>query len=121
MMHPDGSLANFWYRCVHTYYYSEVTLTRIAALAGLEPLVIRSESSELWGIFRKAEGAQNQPAKNVYRAQMRALRGYKRVRLARRSLLAFSPRRLSSLIPKPFKELLPQDLKKKFRNLVYRH
>lgn len=121
MMHPDGSLANFWYRCVHTYYYSEVTLSRIAAIAGLEPLVICSENSELWGIFKKAEKARGQPVKSVYRAQMRALRAYKRERLARRALLALSPRRLSAMVPKPVKELLPQDLKKKFRHLVYRH
>jgi SAM-dependent methyltransferase len=121
MMHPDGPLADFWYRCVHTYYYSEETLSRIAAKAGLEPLVIRSENSELWGIFRKSEGAGSQPAKNVYRAQMRALRAYKRERLLRRTLLALSPQRLSSLVPRPVKDLFPQDLKKKFRHLVYRH
>jgi hypothetical protein len=50
MMHPDGSLADFWYRCVHTYYYSEITLSRIAAMAGFKPVVIRSENSELWDL-----------------------------------------------------------------------
>jgi 2-polyprenyl-3-methyl-5-hydroxy-6-metoxy-1,4-benzoquinol methylase len=121
MMHPDGSLANFWYRCVHTYYYSEMTLSRIAARAGLEPVLVRSENSELWGIFRKAQTVQDHPVKSVYRAQMRSLRAYKRERLFRRSLLALSPRRLSALLPKAVKDLVPQDLKKKFRHLVYRH
>ena len=121
MMQPDGSLADFWYRCVHTYYYSEVTLSRIAARAELMPLVIRSENSELWGIFRKADEARRDSARSVYRAQMRALRAYKRARLARRALLALSPQRLTKLLPKTFKDLLPADVKKKFRHLIYRH
>lgn len=121
MMHPDGSLADFWYRCVHTYYYSEITLSRIAVRAGLEPRVIRSEDSELWGIFRKVKATQDQPVKSAYRAQMRALRAYKRERLLRRSLLALSPRSLSARLPKPVKDLVPKDLKQKFRRLVYRH
>ena len=57
MMHPDGSLSDFWYRCVHTYYYSKPTLRRIAARAGLQPVAIQEESSELWAIFRKGQAA----------------------------------------------------------------
>jgi SAM-dependent methyltransferase len=121
MLHPDGSLSNFWFRCVHTYYYSKVTLSRIAARAGLQPIVIQEENSELWGIFQKGQEEDNAGAASVYQEQMAALSRYKRQRATRSMLLMFSPGKLSPWIPKPVKNLVPQSLKKRFRRLVYRH
>lgn len=121
MMHPDGSLSDFWYRCVHTYYYSQTTLARIAARAGLQPVTIQEENSELWGIFRKGEAAEQPIPISVYQQQMAALQQYKRRRFVRSGLLIFSPRKWSQRIPKPVKNLVPKSLRAWFRNLVYRH
>jgi len=121
MMHPDGSLSDFWYRCVHTYYYSKGTLARIAARAGLQPVVIQEENSELWAIFRKDQPAEETETVSVYRQQLAALSQYRRKRLVRNGLLFFSPRRISQRVPKSIKKLVPQSLRARFRNLVYRH
>ncbi len=121
MLHPDGSLADFWYRCVHTFYYSKTTLTRIAAQAGLAPVAIKEENSELWAIFKKDESTPQPQAVSVYKEQMAALSQYKRSRLLRGVLLRFSPRKISRLVPEPVKNLVPDNFKKKFRYLVYRH
>jgi 2-polyprenyl-3-methyl-5-hydroxy-6-metoxy-1,4-benzoquinol methylase len=121
MMHPDGSLADFWYRCVHTYYYSEITLSRIAAMAGLKPVVIRSENSELWGIFQQSETDPKPTDVSVYLEQIQTVQQYKRRRLIRRFLLVFSPEKISQWIPKSLKNLIPKQFKQRFRQLVYRH
>lgn len=121
MMHPDGSLADFWFRNVHTYYFSQPTLKRVAELAGLTPVILMSESSELWGIFRRSEteAATANPAQ--YKEQIQAIRQYRRQRLLRRLMLALRLRRLSALVPKQVKNLIPRGLKERFRHLVYRH
>jgi SAM-dependent methyltransferase len=121
MLHPDGSLAEYWFRCVHTYYFSQTTLARLAARAGLRPLVLREEASELWGIFQHGNELPEPEAPSVYHAQMRSFNQYRRRRLARSLILLLSPRRLSRLVPKSAKQLIPVDWKKKFRHLVYRH
>ena len=121
MMHPDGSLQDFWYRCVHTYYYSRTTLSRLAAQAGLVPVVVREENSELWAIFEKGDAAQAAAPVSVYQEQLEAVHAYQRKRWLRSMILRLKPRRVSALIPKPVKNLIPKDLKVRFRNLVYRH
>ena len=121
MMHPDGSLPDFWYRCVHTYYFSKSTLARVAAHAGLDPVIIQEENSELWAIFRRSKELQEPAKGSVYKVQLAALRRYKRKRLVRSVILLLSPRKVSSKIPKPAKKLIPKSLKTKFRHLVYRH
>jgi SAM-dependent methyltransferase len=121
MMHPDGSLSDFWYRCVHTYYYSKPTLRRIAARAGLQPVAIQEESSELWAIFRKGQAVGESEPVSVYEPQMAALNQYKRKRFLRSGLLVFSPKKLSQRVPKSVKNLVPKSLRARFRNLVYRH
>ncbi|MEJ2708567.1 MAG: class I SAM-dependent methyltransferase [Anaerolineales bacterium] len=121
MMHPDGSLSDFWFRCVHTYYFSKTTLARVAAQAGLQAVTIKEEKSELWAIFKQAQSAQPVEPVSVYRAQMAAFNAYKRKRLLRSVLLRFSPRKISRWTPKWIKNLVPKSLKNKFRSLVYRH
>ena len=121
MLHPDGSLSDFWYRCVHTYYYSKTTLRRIAARAGLQPVAIQEESSELWAIFRKGQAAVEPAPVSAYQQQMAALNQYKRKRFVRSGLLIFSPKQLSQRVPRSVKNLVPKSLRARFRNLVYRH
>jgi SAM-dependent methyltransferase len=121
MMHPDGSLSDFWFRCVHTYYFSKTTLARVAAQAGLQAVAIKEEKSELWAIFKQAQSAQQVEPVSVYRTQMAAFNTYKRKRLLRSVLLRFSPRKISRWTPKWIKNLVPKSLKNKFRSLVYRH
>ena len=125
MLHPDGSLEDFWYRCVHTYYYSRVTLERIAALAGLQAVTIQEQNAELWAIFRKAGGAAitqtEEPWPNIYQEQLSVIHSYQRQRKLRSILLRLSPRTISSRMPKSLKGLIPERWKARFRQLVYRH
>lgn len=71
MMHPKGNLQNYWFRTVHTFYFSEQTLLITAAKAGFEPEVMGSENSELWGVFKlsacteKLENDNNVMAKQL--------------------------------------------------------
>jgi SAM-dependent methyltransferase len=80
MMHPKGSLKNYWYRAVHTFYFSEQTLSRVACLANLVPIVIKSgEDSELWGIFRiSSNDAPHGGFDNAYHRQLAVIRRQKR-------------------------------------------
>lgn len=79
MMNPKGSLKNFWFRSAHTFYFSLMTLTSIAAKAHLSPITITSENSELWGIFTKTSH-KTQPIRitNVYGEQMEIIKLHKR-------------------------------------------
>lgn len=121
MLEPSGSLEKFWFRNVHTNYFSAVTLERLAARAGLEPVVIQSEDAELWAIFRQARGPIGKDWPSVYDKQMQVLRDYRRKRQVRRVVRAFNPAALSRLVPGFVKDLFPEDFKRKFRNLIYRH
>jgi len=57
MMHPVRSLIHYWFRGVHVFYYSASTLTQVAATANLTPITIKSENSELFGIFKKSQSS----------------------------------------------------------------
>ena len=75
MMRPAGSLKNHWLRAVHTYYFSENTLSAIASKAGLRALTIGWEGAELWGVFEKCpEGKKDVFYKNIYQSQVRVFR-----------------------------------------------
>jgi 2-polyprenyl-3-methyl-5-hydroxy-6-metoxy-1,4-benzoquinol methylase len=79
MMNPKGSLKNYWFRCVHTFYFSKETLIRIALMGNLQPVKIKSEKSELWGVFRKTRNSSNKQAlSNVYKKQINIIRAHKR-------------------------------------------
>lgn len=74
MMHPKGNLQNYWFRTVHTFYFSEQTLLITAAKAGLKPEVIGSESSELWGVFKLSDKPDTLPAEeNVMASQLEVI------------------------------------------------
>lgn len=121
MFHPDGSLSEFWYRVVHTYYYSKPTLTRILNLAGLEPVVIKEQEFELWAVVRRRDSFEDSRLPSVYDHQLKVLRRYKFRRALRGFLRLFSPRKLIEKMPEGVKNLIPDSLKERFRRLVYRH
>ena len=121
MMEPEGPLNEYWFRSVHTYYYSKATLTSIAARAGFKPVIVRSDNSELWGIFEPADVPVPAPLPAVYQQQMKALNRYKRKRFFRQLLKTAGLDKISRFIPRSIKGLFPKNLKQKFRELVYRH
>ena len=79
MMNPKGSLNNYWFRSVHTFYFSERTLDSIASIANLQLIEMKGENSELWGVFRKSTNtAQKQSGCNVYEKQIRIIKEHQR-------------------------------------------
>ncbi len=79
MMNPKGSFKNYWFRSVHTFYFSETTLVSIASIANLQSIEIKCKKSELWGVFKKAtNSAQNQSASNVYEKQIRIIKTHQK-------------------------------------------
>jgi SAM-dependent methyltransferase len=77
MMKPQKSLRRYWFRVVHTYYFSSTTLCAMAGMAGLTPLFLSHDSAELWGIFKKETSMQKEFRENCYHEQMNVLSHYK--------------------------------------------
>jgi hypothetical protein len=78
MMHPSRSLSHYWFRGVHVFYYSASTLVKVAAIANLTPITIKSENSELFGIFKKSQnGDIKAPDINIYNSQLKVIRQHK--------------------------------------------
>ncbi len=110
MMFPRGELDSYWFRVVHTYYFSKSTLIQTTNKASLTPLKINSENSELWGVFKK--GKSTLEFASVYREQIKYINHYQRWRI-----LAFLTREvamlIAKLIPSSIKAKIPPNLKKK--------
>ncbi|GGO73854.1 class I SAM-dependent methyltransferase [Bowmanella pacifica] len=71
MMNPKGELENYWFRTVHTFYFSKETLVKSANMAGLEAVIIGQENSELWGVFKLSNKKPIEfNEKNTYKRQM---------------------------------------------------
>ena len=79
MMHPHGSLDRYWFRCVHTFYFNRETLLAFARRAGLRPISLSSDSSELWGLFTPGDTVDRMIPKRNYRLQKRAIESQYRV------------------------------------------
>lgn len=80
MMNPKGSLNKYWFRAVHTYYFSKQTLMSMAETAGLSPITVRSEKHEIWGFFKKADKISEEAKKldkNIYKEQLNAIKKHK--------------------------------------------
>lgn len=79
MMHPrkNRRLDIYWFRIVHTYYFTKETLTYLLGQVGLQPSIIKEESSELWCIVCK-EAIQKITKPNLYRKQMQVIRKKRR-------------------------------------------
>lgn len=117
MLSPKGSLDNYWFRVVHTYYFSHATLAQTIARANLRPLAdIQSERAELWGVFQK--GAFGPDYQSVYRAQIGVIREH-RAKWRWRDLLASFKRNVSSIIPSSVKAKIPSGVKEKFGSFGY--
>lgn len=80
MMKPKGSLRYYWFRVVHTFYFSKETLIKIAEISGLECVKLISENSELWGIFRVKRTNKTNVSlnNNHFLKQMYIIKKYKR-------------------------------------------
>jgi SAM-dependent methyltransferase len=78
MMNPKGSLNKYWFRTVHTFYFSEKTLDSIASMANLQLIEMKGENSELWGVFKKTNAPQKGRGGNVYEKQIRIIKKYQR-------------------------------------------
>lgn len=83
MMHPRGSLENYWFRIVHTLYFNKNTLLEMCRQAGLLPVAMGEENSEIWGIFKKAQTGKKETQNNTksgqetYAKQLAIIREYK--------------------------------------------
>lgn len=75
MMKPTGSLNNYYFRVVHTFYFSEQTLLNCCRLAGLYPIKIDSSGAEIWGIFKVNESTLPtiDLRHSVYKKQLHAI------------------------------------------------
>jgi len=78
MMNPHGSLRYYWFRAVHTTYFSKLTLIKIASLAKLSPILINAEAGELWGLFRMSKEKYDVDLSKVYKKQMHIIRNHLR-------------------------------------------
>jgi len=110
MMSPKELLNEYWFRAVHTYYFSEVTLVRVCAKAHLMPLRITSEDSELWGVFK--EGTVSGRVDNVYDEQIAVLERHRKKMMWPRAA-AFARKQLARALPESIKRLLRSKLKRK--------
>ena len=54
MMNPCGSLYDYWFRNVHTYYFSRDTLFDVMSKSGFVAVKQGAENANLWGIFKKS-------------------------------------------------------------------
>jgi len=111
MMSPRGSLNDSWFRVVHTYYFSRITLLRVAARANLEPKFIQSNGSEIWGIFKKASPNYKERSASVYIEQTEIIKTYRRKRILK-DIIIFLPKKLVKYFPKSFKAIIPNTLKR---------
>ena len=89
MMNAKGSLEKYWFRAVHTFYFSRATLEHVCRTAGLSVLLIRSEKHEIWGILGKAYEATGEPPR-VYREQMNYINNYKQDSVLKRIIKRIS-------------------------------
>ena len=77
MLHPAGSLDRHWFRAVHTYYYSRMTLIQLLHKHGFTYDILNRNSHEIWGMFRKNHHDYILVDSGVYKEQMRVIRRQK--------------------------------------------
>lgn len=116
MMDPEGSLADYWFRVVHTFYFSEQTLARFLSRADLQPVDgIRKVHAELWTVVQP--GVFEPSVENVFDQQMTVIRRkIRRERLL--TPLARALRRLAGYVPDPLRRLLPWTVRRRFGELM---
>jgi len=77
MMKPCDSLIYNWFRVVHTYYFSRITLGSLLTKAGYNYSHINAHNNELWGIFYKIKEENTKNYNNVYHEQLKVIKKYK--------------------------------------------
>ncbi len=112
MMSPIRPLAERWFEVVHTYYFGEVTLARAAARAGLRPLVLQPEGSEVWAVFERAPEGYAPEFPSVYEEQMRLIQRHKRIDRAKKAAY-FLPRALARQLPASVAGRMPAALRQR--------
>ena len=78
MMNISGPLHLFWFRAVHTFYFSKNTLLAIMSIAGFKHLSIVEDNDELWGIFINDNFEKPFYIKNVFHEQMSIFKNYRK-------------------------------------------
>ena len=86
MMNPRTVLRDYtkwweyWFRSVHTYYYSKETLFATLFMAGLEPIFFEEENEEIWCIVKALDKQKlkefNINDTNTFHRQMEILRKF---------------------------------------------
>ncbi len=105
MMSPTGSPSHYWFRVAHTYYFSDLTLSSLARQAGLDPLCLRTENSEVWGILRRGAASGWTFADSAFSKQNPILRQYISDWRGRDFRILLN-KRIRKCIPKPLKCIL---------------
>lgn len=125
MMYPTGSPFDYFFRVVHTYYFSKETLTVLAKRSNYWPIRVVSTmenqeaKSELFGIFRKSDGSPTSEIKvkvNNYEKQLAALRKYLIKEKLRYPLDLLN--KVIRLIKKGLSRLLPQNVKQLIKGIL---
>ena len=110
MMRPRGSASNYWFRAVHTYYFSFYTLNKMFYLKGFTCSDSGTYENSIWAIFKKTEKEpypfNSKLDKNNYKKQKRIIK----------KLLFFD--KFYFLQRKKILNLLPQKIKKNLRQLI---
>lgn len=109
MLNPKGLLAEYWYRVVHTYYFSAPTLHQAIRLAGLEPILTGQENAELWCLVSPSTQPAPESFPSVYQDQLAALARYRRVEVWLRG------KSVMKAITHPVRALLPARLRRAIR------
>lgn len=79
MMHPRGLLDTYWFRVVHTYYFSRPTLVCTLGRAGFDVARCReTEFADLWCDCTPADKPHHAPPPSAYHDQIEAIRRHRR-------------------------------------------
>jgi len=117
MMNPKGSLNKYWFRAVHTYYFSKPTLLSLTGKAGLEPLVVNTEDHELWGFFRKKDCLddfnEQGLGKDFFKKQVHVIRKHKKLNNIV-ALYVFLKNIILKIIPNRIKLYMYRNIKPRF-------
>jgi len=72
MMKPKRTLEKYWFRVVHTFYFSKYTLLEMMIKSGLKPMELGTENHEIYGIFYKSSN-NDFKINNIYKKQKKLI------------------------------------------------
>jgi len=100
MMSPRLPLRNYWFRVVHTYYFSTATLHYTLRIAGLEPLRgLHRVDSEIFCVAKRSRcsGIQGEPP-SVYLSQLLILQAFLAMEAVQNPFRRSLPRSIKSVV-----------------------